>query len=188
MKKSSSWLLEISARDAGSGTRGGDFVDKPLPLEGDGERLLTSWGALYAQFTQPTAEVSASGKELTVKREIIAPRKGALHVGDKVRVRITLRAERDLDYVQVDDKRAACMEPVNALSGYKSGYYVNIRDCSTQYFIGMLPKGTHVIETEYYIDRPGTYESGICTAQCAYAPEYSATAPAVTLTVGPHQR
>ncbi len=188
MKKSSSWLLEISAQDAGSGTGGGDFVDKPLPLEGDGERLLTSWGALYAQFTQPTAEVSASGKELTVKREIIAPRKGALHVGDKVRVRITLRAERDLDYVQIDDKRAACMEPVNALSGYKSGYYVNIRDCSTQYFIGMLPKGTHVIETEYYIDRPGTYESGICTAQCAYAPEYSATAPAVTLTVGPQQR
>ena len=171
-------LLEMS-------THGSDGT--PLTLEG-GRGRHTSWGALYAQYTQPMAEVGASGNDLTVKREIIAPHKGALRVGDKVRVRITLKAGRDLDFVQINDKRAACMEPVDPLSGYKRGYYVNNRDCSTQYFIGMLPKGTHVIETEYYIDRPGTYESGTCTAQCAYAPEYSATAPAVMLTVGPHQR
>jgi hypothetical protein len=143
----------------------------------------TAWGAVYAQYTQASADVKASGNGLTMKREIIAPHKGALRVGDKIRVRITLTAERDLDFVQISDKRPACMEPVDALSGYHRGAYVYNRDCSTQYFISMLSKGTHTLEKEFYIDRAGTYQSGTCTAQCAYAPEYAATAPAVTLVV-----
>lgn len=143
----------------------------------------TAWGAVYAQYTQASADVKASGNGLTVKREIITPHKGTLHVGDKIRVRITLTTERDLDFVQISDKRPACMEPVDALSGYHRGAYVYNRDCSTQYFISMLSKGTHTFEKEFYIDRAGTYQSGTCTAQCAYAPEYTATAPAVTLVV-----
>lgn len=158
-------------------------VSSGIPLSSEEDKGRLSWGAIYAQYTQPSAEVEASGNGLTVKREIIAPHKGTLHVGDKVRVRITLTAERDLDFVQVNDRRASCLEPVDALSGYRKGYYVCNRDCSTQYFISMLSKGTHMIEKEFYIDRAGTYHSATCTAQCAYAPEYTATAPAVTLEV-----
>ncbi|MBR5653579.1 MAG: carboxypeptidase-like regulatory domain-containing protein [Prevotella sp.] len=143
----------------------------------------TSWGAVYAQYMQRGEDIEASGNDLQVHREVIAPHGGALRVGDKVRVRITLTAKRDLDFVQVNDRRAACLEAVDPLSGYRNGYYVQNRDCTTQYFISMLSKGTHVIEKEFYVDRAGTYHSGSITAQCAYAPEFCATAPVITLTV-----
>jgi hypothetical protein len=75
------------------------------------------------------------------------------------------------------------MEPVRQLSGYQQGAYVSPKDHATHYFYSGLAKGKHVIETEYYIDRAGQYESGTCTVGCAYAPEYRATAPSLTLNV-----
>ena len=152
----------------------------------DKQGKQTAWGALYALYTQRSSEVKASGSDLTVKREIIASHKGQLRVGDKVRVRITLTAARDLDFVQVNDRRAACLEPVEALSGYSYGCYVNNRDCTTQYFITKLSKGTHVLEKEYFVDREGSYRSGTITAQCAYAPEYSAIGEDYGLVVNAH--
>ena len=142
----------------------------------------TSWGAVYAQFMQQTSEVEASQSGISVKREIMTP-KNTLKVGDRVKVRITINTTRDLDFVQVLDRRAACMEPVRQLTGYNNGTYCSPKDFSTNYYYTMLPKGKHVIETEYYIDRAGTYETGTCTVQCAYAPEYRATAKSERLTI-----
>ena len=105
------------------------------------------------------------------------------NIGDRVKVRITIDCTRDLDFVQVCDRRAACMEPVRQLSGYQQGAYVSPKDAATHYFYYGLAKGKHVIETEYYIDRAGRYETGTCTVGCAYAPEYRATAPSMTLNV-----
>ena len=136
----------------------------------------TSWGAVYAQFLQPTTEIENLASGITVTREIIpsnpssAP--SSLKVGDRVRVRITIKADRDYDFVQVEDRRAACMEHVGQLSGYHWGYYCAPKDCQTNYYFDMLAKGKHVVETEYFIDREGDYQQGICTVQCAYAPEY----------------
>jgi hypothetical protein len=141
----------------------------------------TSWGAVYAQFMQKTSDISQSNSGITLKREMI--QKGDYHVGDKVKVRLTITSDRDYDFVQVIDKRAACMEPVNQLSGYHWGYYCTPKDCSTNYYFDNISKGTHVIETEYYIDRSGRYETGTCTAQCAYSPEYRATAKSETIVV-----
>jgi hypothetical protein len=141
----------------------------------------TSWGAVYAQFLQKTSEVSASQSGITVKREVLSQR--PLSIGNRVKVRITIESARDLDFVQVVDRRAACMEPVRQLSGYQQGAYVSPKDHATHYFYSGLAKGKHVIETEYYIDRAGQYESGTCTVGCAYAPEYRATAPSLTLNV-----
>ncbi len=141
----------------------------------------TSWGAVYAQFMQPTKSVEASGSGLSVTRELLT--KGKLKVGDRVKVRITITADRDYDFVQLIDRRAACMEPVRQLSGYTQGAYCTPKDYTTNYYIDMLSKGKHVIETEYYIDRTGTYETGLCTVGCAYAPEFRATAKSITITV-----
>ena len=66
-------------------------------------------------------------------------------------------------------------------SGYQWGYYLETRDQSTRYFFHQMAKGKHVVETEYYIDREGNYLSGTCTAQCAYAPEYSGRTTAATV-------
>ena len=148
----------------------------------------TSWGAVYAQFLQKTAEVENSSSGIKVKREVMIagePQSAAisLKVGDRIKVRITIESTRDLDFVQVVDRRAACMEPVRQLSGYQSGAYVSPKDNATHYFYGMMSKGKHVIETEYYIDRSGQYETGTCSVGCAYAPEYRATAKSETLIV-----
>lgn len=134
----------------------------------------TSWGAVYAQYLQKTSGVEKSGSGMNVRWEIIGG-KNRLKVGDRVNVRITVDAKRDYDFVQVVFRRAACMEPVNQLSGYRNGAYCSAKDNATCYYFDKLSKGRHVIETEYYIDRAGSYETGTCTVSCAYAPEYRAT-------------
>lgn len=148
----------------------------------------TSWGAVYAQFMQPVTEIQSATAGITVKRELLAadtqkPIGKALSVGDKIKIRITITAERDYDFVQLIDKRAACMEPVQQLSGYHWGYYCSPKDYTTNYYFDRLSKGKHVVETEYYVDRQGTYATGTCTVQCAYAPEYTAREAAHTIIV-----
>ena len=149
----------------------------------------TSWGAVYAQFMQKTSEVENSESGIKVKREILVGNSplstlhSPLKVGDRIKVRITIEVSRDLDFVQVLDRRAACMEPVRQLSGYRNGAYCSPKDFSTNYYYCGLAKGKHVLETEYYIDRAGTYETGTCTVQCAYSPEYRATTKSMTLEV-----
>lgn len=148
----------------------------PKTLSIEKQTVGTSWGAVYAQYLQPACEIQASSSGLTVSRDLL-DKDGkpavSLKVGDRVRVRITIIADRDYDFVAVEDMRAACLEPVTQWSGYRWGYYLEPRDQATRYFFNQLRKGKHVIETEYYIDRAGDYLSGTCTVQCAYAPEFS---------------
>ena len=146
----------------------------------------TSWGAVYAQSLQKTSAITSSAAGITVEREILnadGKTATALKVGDRVKVRITIKADRDYDYVQVKDKRAACMEPLGQLSGYRRGYYCAPKDNATYYYFDRLSKGRHIVETEYYIDRAGRYETGTCTVECAYAPEYSARTASQTIEV-----
>ncbi len=152
----------------------------------------TSWGAVYAQFFQPVTEIADAASGITVTRELIPlsqttkqpnAQTTSFKVGDKVKVRITVKADRDYDFVQVLDKRAACLEPVKQLSGYHWGYYCAPKDYTTAYYFDRLSKGTHVVETEYFIDREGEYQTGTCTAQCAYAPEYTGRSQGLKLKV-----
>ena len=148
----------------------------------------TSWGAVYGQFFQNTSEIEASQSGIKVTREVRMANgqkltANSLKVGDRIKIRLTIESTRDLDFVQVVDRRAACMEPVKQLSGYHNGAYCSPKDNATHYFYYGISKGKHVIETEYYIDRAGTYETGTCTVGCAYAPEYRATTPSMTLKV-----
>lgn len=152
----------------------------------------TSWGAAYGQFLQKSSDIDASSHGLIITREILKDDQPAtgLKVGDKIIVRITVTADRDYDFVQISDKRAACMEPFEQLSGYHwgigngfSGYYCAPLDNATNYFFDQFTKGKHIIETTYYIDRPGCYDAGTCTVQCAYAPEYSGRATGTQLNI-----
>ena len=176
--------LQTSQATAGIG-----YVKTVLPAQGQqtftAEKTSTgtSWGAVYAQFMQPASDMADQQSGISVKREILNANHSLLKVGQRIKVRLTIVADRDLDFVQVSDKRAACMEPVNQLSGYHWGYYIAPKDYTTNYYFDRMPKGKHVIETEYFIDRSGTYQTGSCTAQCAYAPEFRGTTKGITLTV-----
>lgn len=149
----------------------------------------TSWGAVYAQFEQPTADVADAAEGMSVVREVLKNGKkistdgATLAVGDRITVRITIKAERDYDFVQLVDRRAACLEPLGQLSGYNGAYYCAPKDNTTNYYFDRLSKGKHVVETEYYVDREGVYHTGTCTVQCAYSPEFAARTKAVVLSV-----
>ena len=156
--------------------------------EGRGDILVgkqtegESWVSAYVTSRQKSSDVEQATMGISIKREVITSTKGkAPKIGDKIKVRITVEADRDYDFVTVTDNRAACLEPVNQLSGYRYGYYQEIKDKLTAYHYNKLSKGTHVIETEYYIDREGTYNSGSATAVCAYADEFRGTTGAYTL-------
>jgi len=140
-----------------------------------------SWVSAYVTSRQKSSDVEQASTGITIKREVICGAKPK--IGDKVKVRLTIEADRDYDFVTVTDNRAACLEPVNQLSGYRYGCYQEMKDKYSAYHYNMLSKGTHVIETEYYIEREGTYHSGSATAVCAYADEFRGTAPAYSLTI-----
>lgn len=141
----------------------------------------TSWGAVYAQYSDKMENLPTAASGLTVTRAVVT--ETPLGVGSKIKVRLTITADRDYDFVQVVDKRAACMEPVEQTSGYRYGYYQEQKDNATCYFFDRLAKGTHVVESEYYVDRQGSYTTGTVTAQCAYASEFSARDKSQTITV-----
>ena len=147
----------------------------------------TSWGAVYGSFMQKTTGVASATAGLKVTRVIDDGMAGSLKVGQKVKVRITIVADRDYDFVQVQDKRAACLEPVSQVSGYRwsngGGYYLAPQDNVTNYYFDKLSKGTHVVETEYFVDRAGDYATGLCTVVCAYAPEFSGREAALKVAV-----
>lgn len=140
-----------------------------------------SWVSAYVTSRQKSSDIEQATMGITIKREVIS---GANpKVGDKIKVRLTIEADRDYDFVTVTDHRAACLEPVNQLSGYRYGYYQEIKDKLTAYHYNQLSKGKHVIETAYYIDRKGSYNSGSATAVCAYADEFRGTTGSYTMTI-----
>ena len=137
----------------------------------------TSWGAVYAEFKQPISEIGSMESGIKVRRVIVpaeSESKGNAQVGEKVKVTLIITADRDYDFVQITDKRAACLEPVNQKSGYQwsIGCYVSPRDHATNFYFDRLSKGKHIVEMEYYVDRKGDYQSGTCTAECTYSPEF----------------
>lgn len=150
-----------------------------------------AWGAVYAQYLSPISDVKQHGGPLSVEKKLYVERvspdgkknlqpiaeAGEIRVGDKIVSRITIRTDRAMDFVQLKDSRAACLEPIGALSGFRwgsgIGYYVEVKDAATNFFFDGLGKGTYVLESYYRVARAGTYETGLATMQCAYAPEFA---------------
>ena len=163
---------------------------KASKLSIDKKSDYTSWGAVYAEFKQPISEIGSMESGIKVRRVIVPAEsegkgKAQAKVGEKVKVTLIITADRDYDFVQITDKRAACLEPVNQLSGYQwgMGCYVSPRDHATNFYFDRLSKGKHIVEMEYYVDRKGDYQSGTCTAECTYSPEFGGRTEAYELKV-----
>ncbi|MDL2223683.1 alpha-2-macroglobulin [Bacteroidales bacterium OttesenSCG-928-M06] len=148
-----------------------------------------SWGALYWQYFEDLDKITEAKTELNVEKGLFIEQvvqagktlvpvteNNPLKVGDKVTVRLTIRSNRDMEFVHLKDMRASCFEPVNQLSGnqWKQGlfYYQAPKDASMNFYFDVLPKGTYVIEYNLYVTASGNYSNGITTIQCLYAPEY----------------
>ena len=154
-------------------------VGKASTLSINKKSDYTSWGAVYAEFKQPLSEIASSESGIKIRRVVVTAEsqgkeKSLAKVGEKVKVTLMITADRDYDFVEIEDKRAACLEPVNQLSGYQWGLgcYVSPKDNTTNFYFDRLSKGKHVVEMEYYVDRNGEYQAGSCSARCTYSPEF----------------
>lgn len=170
----------------------GNAALKARTLEVEKHDEGMAWGAVYAQYLSPVADVRAQSTGLSIEKQCFVERKtafgrselyplekeGGLRVGDKLVIRLVLRLDRAMDYVQLKDSRAACLEPTATLSGYRwtggFGYYAETKDASTRFFFDHLGKGTYVLEYSCRVSQAGTYQPGLATVQCAYAPEIAA--------------
>ncbi len=161
-----------------------------------------AWGAVYWQYFEQLDKITSAATPLQLNKKLFVEKntdKGPvlepvtenayLKVGDKIKVRIELRVDRDMEYVHMKDMRASCMEPVNVLSGYKwqggLGYYESTKDASTNFFFGWLPKGTYVFEYPLFVTHTGNFSNGVTSIQCMYAPEFASHSEGVRVNVEP---
>ena len=159
-----------------------------------------AWGALYWQYFEDLDKIEGTSASLDVKKELFKEQTGEsgkqltqiteaspLKVGDKVVVRLTVRTDRDLEFVHLKDMRASAFEPVNQLSGIRWSnrviYYQTSKDASTNYYFDLLPTGTYVFEYSVFVNRTGNYSNGITTIQCMYATEFTSHTKGIRINV-----
>jgi len=191
--------IEVTVNDQRSTTNGQGSTANRQPSTGNRQ---PSWGAVYWQYFENLDKISSANTQLSVTKNLYLERnsdKGPvleavtatdkLKPGDKLKMRIILKTDRDLEYVQLKDMRAACLEPVNVLSGYRwqdgLGYYETTQDASTSFFFDRLPKGSYVFEYPVFVTTAGNFSNGISTLQCMYAPEFAAHNEGIHIQVEP---
>lgn len=182
-----------------------NFTDQPTinarSIKVEKKDAGIAWGAVYAQFAEDISNVKQQGSEaFSVKKALFVKRivnnmeelqpitdQNELKVGDIVTARLVIKLNRKMDFVQLKEQRGACFEPITQLSGYRyeagTGYYEEIKDASTNFFFDSLQKGTYVLEINYRVSRAGSYEAGLSTLQCAYAPEFATHSESMRITV-----
>ncbi len=169
------------------------------PLPGGGQPGV-SWGGVYWQYFEDLDKITTATTPLKLSKKLFVEMNtdrgpvmspvndgGAIKVGDKIKVRVELRVDRDMEYVHMKDMRASALEPVNVLSSYKwqggLGYYESTKDASTNFFFQYLRKGTYVFEYTLFATHSGNFSNGITTIQCMYAPEYSSHSEGIRINV-----
>ena len=159
-----------------------------------------SWGAVYWQYFENLDKITPANTPLQLSKKLFIEKNtdrgpvlipvvegSSVSTGDKIKVRIELKVDRDMEYVHMKDMRASALEPVNVLSTYKwqggLGYYETTKDASTNFFFNYLRKGTYVFEYPLFVSHAGNFSNGITTIQSMYAPEFSAHSEGVRLVV-----
>ena len=159
-----------------------------------------SWGGVYWQYFEDLDKITTASTPLKLVKKLFVEKNtgrgpvltpvndgDVIKIGDKIKVRVELRVDRDMEYVHMKDMQASAMEPVNVLSSYKwqggLGYYETTKDASTNFFFSYLRKGTYVFEYPLFVTHAGNFSNGITTIQCMYAPEFSSHSEGVRITV-----
>jgi uncharacterized protein YfaS (alpha-2-macroglobulin family) len=171
-----------------------------VTIQQTNNQTASSWGSVYWQYFEDLDKITSAETPLKLSKKLFIEKNtdrgpvlipindgDFLKVGDKIKVRIELRADRDMEYVHMKDMRASCMEPVNVLSSYKwqggLGYYETTKDASTNFFFDYVRKGTYVFEYPLFVTHQGNFSNGITTIQCMYAPEFTSHSEGVRVNV-----
>ena len=171
-----------------------------VSVKSEGNNGASTWGSIYWQYFENLDKIATSSTPLKLSKKLFVEKNtdrgpvltpvnegDELHVGDKIKVRIELRVDREMEYVHMKDMRASCLEPVDVLSEYKwqngLGYYETTKDASTNFFFSYLPRGTFVFEYALFVTHTGNFSNGITSIQCMYAPEFSSHSEGVRISV-----
>ena len=144
-----------------------------------------SWGAVYRQYNADMSSIEAvDGNDISIKKTLLKKEGDSwvetdeYKVGDIVKVQLTIKVKRDIEYVTITDERAACFEPTEQLPRpiFAEGicFYRENRDDATNIFVNNLPKGTYLLTYDMYVNNEGKFASGIATIQSQYAPQITA--------------
>lgn len=198
--------IQPAAYEAGTGYFKEEWTGKEVKpswskIEVKNPNANIAWGAAYWQYFEDLDKIKDFQKTpLTIVKQLFLEENSStgpilkpiaegavLHRGDKVKVRIEIRVDREMEFVHLKDMRAAGFEPINVLSGYRwqdrLGYYESTKDLATHFFIDYLPRGTFVFEYPLVVSHRGNMSNGITTMQCMYAPEFTSHSKGIRVTV-----
>lgn len=178
----------------------GEITPKMGEVKVKNNNNVVAWGAVYWQYFEQLDKITFAETNLKLQKKLFVEENSPtgpkikevtaqtkLKPGDKLKVRIILESDRDLEYVHLKDMRASGFEPINVISRYKYqdglGYYESTRDAATNFFIQWLPKGKFVFEYPLRVIHKGDFSNGITTLQCMYAPEFTAHSEGVRVKV-----
>ncbi len=199
---SGAWKSE--GGEAGTGYVSKTWISNDIPASSDSivfEKTTDgmAWGAAYYQYEDDMQNVPSSetGVKLTktilkinADESLTPVRETALRVGDRLRIKIDIAVDRTLEFVELVDGRASCMEPLSTLSGWRweygagLSYYLSVGNNDMRFYIDRVTKGKYSVWYDVYVTAPGVYGTGLTTWQCLYAPEFRAVAPAEEMKIG----
>lgn len=157
-----------------------------FPTDRKESSSLRPWAGLYRRYFADADKIEKRGNGVSLEKQLYIVRGDSLvelskttpQIGDKVETRLIVTSDRDLDFVVIKDRRAACLEPADQTSERVVTGDICLlretRDAATLFYIEHLPKGHHILSYEAYIDRKGLYLDGSASLQCLYAPQGTA--------------
>ncbi|MBC7884982.1 MAG: alpha-2-macroglobulin, partial [Saprospiraceae bacterium] len=179
-----------------------DAISKDLAtVKIKNDNTSVAWGAAYYQYFEQLDKIKTfADTPLKLDKKlykVIITSKGdkleeiksntPLKSGDKLKVRIELRVDRQMEYVHMKDMRASGFEPINVISEYKYqgqlGYYETTKDLATHFYFSYLPKGTFVFEYPLTVVHHGDFSGGVTSIESMYAPEYSSHSEGIRVKV-----
>lgn len=197
--------VDTGAAEAGTGYvrqrwSASEITPAMAGIEMENPNPYPAWGGAYWQYFVPIDQLKPFETPLSINKEVFLEKPGngeivlvpataeRMKPGDRIRVRLVISSDRDMEYIHLRDYRAAAFEPLDLLSGYRYqgglGYYMAIKDASTDFFIAHLPRGTYVFEYSLVVGQRGDFANGHATIQCLYAPEFSARSKGGRVSVG----
>lgn len=194
------WTTENTIEIEGDAIPGGNQELKLL-RSGDGPIY---WNAYVTHFTQQD-QMPEAGLELKIRRNYyllkpkskdltLANEKGGveeaqqlgweridleqarqLPSGSQVEVELIVESKNDYEYLMIEDRKPAALEPIDLQSGYVQTdglfAYRELRDQQVVFFLRTIQRGVHSLRYRVRAEAPGEFTSLPARVSAMYAPE-----------------
>ncbi|MFO1064825.1 MAG: alpha-2-macroglobulin family protein [Pirellulales bacterium] len=94
--------------------------------------------------------------------------------GSLVEVELLVESKNDYEYLMIEERKAAGLEPIDTQSGYTYDalqVYREFREKHVAFFLHRLPRGKHSLKYQLRTEAPGKFTALPAVIQAMYAPE-----------------